>query len=211
MGYMKTIKLNFFLLIIGILLTTSVFADETKENRQECYDYISKQYTNLEIYPDDYYLLRNNLDELQYTPMKRTWTNLNFIEPFVFVKLYHFGEKSSFKYDYREYEKSKFGSMLWPNNHEYQYFEQYSVKPNSSDYQFEGCGVINMRPVGDYTLNTITNEDNYFLNVYEWKFDVDEESPYSLSTFSCFETFSIEREYGLSSSTSNFHSYTFKK
>lgn len=180
--------------LVTCFTLTSVFADDTEENRQACYNYLKEYYKDLDIFPNDYYILRNNLDSTSYTPMKRTWTNLNFVEPFVFVKLYHFGERSSFVYDYREYEKSKFGSMQWPNNHEFQYFEQYSIHPNSTEYEFEGCGIVNMKPVGDYTLNTVTNEDNYFLNVFEWKYDVDEEDPYSLSIEKVSKQLNIDME-----------------
>lgn len=154
-------------ILLIFVLFVCVFEFGFANVQEDCFEVLNEKYS----FDFSYQEFRKEVDNSQFAPLTKSWVNLDFIEPIYFVKLYHFGERSVFKYDFMEFEKGKVGSMEWPNNYEFQVFEQYLKNPVTQKYEFMGCGFIEMIPRGSYTLKNLTNDANFRINTNNWRVD----------------------------------------
>ena len=153
MGTMEEIKMVknlFFLMFVFLGLSSGVFGAN-----QECFDKLMDKNPGLDVNFVDY---QRGVDASDFYVHPKPWDSLDFSEDVVFLKFYGFGEKTVFVYDNSEFEKIKFGSLNWPANSEYMFFEMYVSAPGSSEKGFAGCGYINTVAKAPYTSKTITGD-----------------------------------------------------
>lgn len=174
-------KIIFFLLFI--FGTNLIFAES--EMSEVCFNDLMSR-NSIDVEYDEYI---KSIDKSNYFPHSKPWDGLMFTNNVVYLKFYPFGQESSFRYEHNFVEQLRYGKLNWPNSHEYLFFEQYVKDPNKENYEFSGCGYINLEPRGEYTYNTLKGEDFWGCPHQESSqdFEVDENKIYKTHTVECYD------------------------
>lgn len=122
-------------------------------NSEQCFEKLITE-ANLEIKYKD---IENDLKNSNYYPQMKYWDGLHFSTPRIYLKFGKYGTKSSFKFEHDKYEINKYGELNWENSYEYMFFEQY-ITDDNNNYHFSGCGFIHLKPLGNYTYQTLVND-----------------------------------------------------
>jgi hypothetical protein len=135
-------KKNFLFLFLWFFLLVQ-FSYSTKQ--EDCFNQLYLEnnifnssnitYTDINTSISGFYLLNE------------PFMNLKFDTPIVKIRFYNFNETTTLKV------------LTWPTYRKYNYFELYVEDMLSFGSDFAGCGLINITPLGSYTLNTIFSSD----------------------------------------------------
>lgn len=151
---MVQIKFNKILISILVLLGLLINVySATSISSKICFEKLIEE-ANLNIKYED---IDNDLKNSDHYAQMKYWDGLHFSKPRIYLKFGKYGTKSSFEFEHDKFEIIKYGRLEWENSYEYMFFEQY-ITDDNNNYHFSGCGFIHIKPLGNYTYQTLINE-----------------------------------------------------